>query len=420
MMSAIRIVWLSGLVLLIATSVGKAADDTSPDNLLIVLAWSPAASEASDTSALGGKNGVVEYPPDEQAPAIANVVPMFWLKADVTPEQAKLALDQQPEGYRCMIWVWDGLGGDPLKSDADKIKASDGSLVRGIWAEHGVAQTAAAMRDFFTHYKSLGGKLDYLVLDYEEGFTRWHRGMTPKAFAAIESDPRFSSEGWANKLGFNDLVVELTEKPFPTVNQKNWNAVMGAHRVELLNSSISDPVLAIFPNAKISNYGDADLAGLPDLNGHERLNISSLRRHTGTHQSANVYGIIQSGLSRKKFNGEQAFGSGPFQSLVLGVNTARAMAIHGETPFMPWVGFLAFVGRGSEYSGSDYYQEMLLHVAMTGPEVILYWNPYPWRANQDPTRWSDAEQDQLVGRLMRQFNTLAGFEDFDSPGWLLG
>lgn len=387
----------------------KSPDISKP---LSALAWSPARIAASDQPTLNMHNGIVEPQPGEQELHIPHVVPMFWLKADSTPEQAKAALDQQPEGYRCMIWVWNGIGGDPLKNEADKIKAADGSLVRSIWADHGIAQTAGAMRDFFTEYKKIGGKVDYIVMDYEDGLTRWHRGMTAEAFAAIENDPRFKAEGWPEKLGFSDLPKELVKTPYPSENQKKWNLFMKAQGADILNQSIYEPVRKFFPNVKISNYGNAYTPGVPDINGHihDAQAVDGIY-HVGTHQSAETYGRINPGLAGKKLDGERAFGSGTFKSLVLGVNSARAMAMHHSVPFMPWISYRAFAGESCFYGNTDYYQELVLHVAMTNPDVILLWNPHQWKAGQNPATCSDNAQDQLVGRLLAQFNELAGFAE---------
>lgn len=391
------------------------ADSTSSSTLagnakpLMTLAWSPAETEAKPVHPAGMRNGVLE-PEKGNELHIPGVVPMFWLTAKATPQQAKAVLDQQPEGYRCMLWVWDGLGGDPLKNDQDKLKAADGTMVRGIWADHGIAKTATAMRKFFTQYKQIGGKIDYLILDYEENFTRWGKGMSELAFDAIGHDPRFAKEGWPARIGCKNLVEELIKKPYPTDHQVKWNRVMSGHIASVLNQSIYEPVSKIFPDIKMSNYGNAYKYNVPDLNGHLFPPPSMpIAKHFGTHQSADTYGSIKDGLKNKKLDGE-SFGDSPFQSLILGVNSARDMAASSSVGVMPWISFRAYV-RNCFYGNTDYYQELVLHVAMTNPDVLLLWNPYPWKPKLDPSMYNSNKQDQLVGRLVGEFNQLVGYAD---------
>ena len=43
--------------------------------------------------------------------------------------------------------------------------------------------------------------------------------------------------------------------------------------------------------------------------------------------------------------------------------------------------------------------------------MLLYWNPRPWKPEHDPSTLTTNAQDELVSRLLTQFNTQAGYAD---------
>ncbi len=345
-----------------------------------------------------------------------NIVPFHWLRrkafdADIAAaaRAAKAATDPMPPGHR-VLFSWDVHRSMP-RHPADACRKPDGTLTKtpGIWWDRGAAEVAGLFDAFFAKYKALGGEVDAFVLDHEDGLSNWHIRNDPNRYRAIEADPRFDAV--AEQLGFRDLetVRNWRQPRGPTYGRHyRWNQLMARRVAAYNNRAVFEPLRKHFPDAVMSNYShnyNAPPHGCPDHNGHEQFRFGR-GAHVGTHQSGALYASIGQ-ISRRKLDGETPFGDGAWQGFLLSVNRMRSMKLSAPVPVQPWVSHKNF--HNSRIRESDLYQELVFHAALSGADPILYWNPRPWRRDQDPNLYADARQDNLVSDLLRRLDGLVGY-----------
>ena len=194
-----------------------------------------------------------------------------------TPEKAWALVGPQPEGQRVLhladFLELTGFGGGLFGNAAGYIDAvgSDGQPTDYymIWMDRWATQAAAKLTTFLTQYKALGGKLDMLVIDIEQGLDVHtlqysERRIDPNSvvsqsvWQAIVADPRWptvKAKLLAAGLTDADLTAAAMNQWSQTGTQASiWNAVMEERQTEYFNRGIYDVVRAIFPNAIVSNY----------------------------------------------------------------------------------------------------------------------------------------------------------------------
>lgn len=355
--------------------------------------------------------------------AFDNIVPFFWIRADeLDPAKAKGAADPMPEGHRA-LFSWD-VHRTLSQDQQDYCRTADGKRTDqpGIWWDHGVEAVARTFDDFFKRYKDLGGKLDAFVLDSEDGLSNWHFGDKPQRWQAIAADPRFAP--LATQLGFTDLMTVCRwweQKGDARDNLRRWNALQQKRVAAYVNRAVYEPIRRHFPNVRMSNYGDSYNAArfcCPDINGWDYAKFGE-GAHVGTHQSASLYGWVGQ-LRDRKLDGRRPYGATPFAAFRLSVNGMRSMVLSSPVPVQPWLSHKQF--NESLFRTSDLYQELIFHVGLSGPDVFLYWNPLPWRKDQDRSEFTDAGQDRLFSGCLEQLDELAGAADrktlvADLAGW---
>lgn len=329
------------------------------------------------------------------------ITPMLWVNKTSDPVALAAESLTQPPG-RAAIFIWD-LERDLLSDPRDVCRTPDGLPTEflGVWPEHGVQVVRERVETFFTAFQKAGGRCDYLILDYEGGYSNWH--MTEKRaerLAAIAADPR--SADLRREMGTDDLakIADLGTKLY-----LKWNALTGVIKDRALDEAVFNPVRRLYPAAKCSNYGSFIMSPaniVPETNGHMAWSDS----FCGTHQSRSFYGTIGQ-LRNRVLAGDKPYGNAPFSVLRYHLNTLRAILRSSEAPFQPWISHKAFVE--SQFRDNDYYQELLYHLALSGITDVLYWNPGVWRKDQDPAGWRTDEQDRLVNQCLSELN--ARFDD---------
>lgn len=339
-----------------------------------------------------------------------NIVPFHWISLGSSdPAAAKKATDAMPVGHR-VLFSWDlhrSIAGD--HRDACRTPAGTRTKQPGIWWDKGAEACARRFDEFFKSYKRIGGEVDTLVLDCEISLGNWRLGNKPEIYQAIQNDPRFGEV--AEELGFADL--DQVRRWRQSDHYLRWNALMHHRVAGYLDKGIFDPIKKYYPNLKASNYGHRygkPPFDCPDLNGHhcDRYPIEG-KTHFGTHQSASLYAQVAQ-LARHRFEGSgRPYGDGPFQGFRHSVNRMRSMALSSQVPIAPWISHKAY--KNSDVRTSDLYQELLFHVALTGPDVFLYWNPIPRGRNARPEYAADDKQDRLVSECLSQLDKLVGGAD---------
>ena len=335
-----------------------------------------------------------------------NIVPFVWIDKNTEKDPSALAARTlaQPEGHRAMSCreMHRNIGSDP--DDVCRDAQGNPTAYRSVWWDHGVEKVRARFDAFFKAFKEAGGQVDVFALDYEQGVTNWHLRNDPAHFAAIQNDPRFPEV--AKILGFDDLVGTVA-KYQGSQNYLKWNALMNERRAADLNRAVYEPIRKYFPNVKFSNYGDFHTSPkieVPEINNHKAY-LFGTGTHVGTHQSSELYGR-DGQINKRKLDGENIYEATPFNMFLYEMNRMRSMAASSTVPIQPWVAFKPF--NESPFKDSDYYQESLFHIGLTGADAFLLWNPRLWSKKQKPEDWGNEETDRLASQLLHQLDGLVG------------
>ena len=341
-----------------------------------------------------------------------HITRFVWFNKSSQPADVAAETRTKPEGRRA-LFSWD-MHRDLLTNPEDVCRTADGQPTefRGVWPEHGIATNQERFTQFFHAFKEAGGQMDWFVLDFEGGYSNWHLGggeAKEPMWRAIQNDPRFPD--LAKKLGFDDLMT-VCYWPGKS-NYLKWNAVMGGVIDAALQQAIFEPAATLFPGLHGSNYGgeqiDQDQA-VPDLNGHRQWRETELM---GTHNAPSLYTTIGQ-LGDRMLDGEQPYGRTPLAGLRLALNRVRAIQRCSDKPISPWIAWQRYAGDGENrppatVGKTPYYQELVYHLALAGCDTFLFWNPHPWRDNQDPESLSTAKDEHLLDDLLDDLNQrLAG------------
>lgn len=354
--------------------------------------------------------------------SIPNIVPFHWIRrADLGDpermvERAKAATDAMPAGHRA-LFLWDlhrDMAWHPEDVVRDRSGAPVGCIVpdrpftpyRGIWWDHGVARASKRVDDWFARFKAAGGSVDVLVLDFEQGFGYWQlyylaEREYPCGLAqylnALVQDPRFASIPGADRIDDVERLVDWYRHD----DYLRWDAVMHERLAHYIDRVLYEPAAKHFPGIELSNYGyyyQAPALQLPDINGHDQ-NRYGPGRHVGTHQSRALYGWLAN-IRDHILDGSQPYRATPFNGFRYAVNAMRAMALSSTVPVSPWVANKEF--SQSLLRDSDLYQELILHVALSGIDYLLYWNPLGTDSPATPT------SNRLLSHLLTHVDETAG------------
>ena len=323
-----------------------------------------------------------------------NLYPMIWVRHADYANPAKIAAETRdlPQG-KVALFFWNGAA-SLLSSRVDTCRTSAGkpTAYPGPWLCRGAVKLARQFTQFFQQYKAVGGRLNYLVLDYEAGITCWQ--ISPAAAHAIETDPRFA--GLAERLGFSNMQLIFRAG----VERRMWNLLAGRRVAQALNLAFYRPAQAIFPQVQASNFGGDALLGMriaPDVNGHYQLEDCIF----GSAQSPAFYGTV-GGLAHEK-KGGRLYGQSSFAALRYEILYLEAIMRSSAKPVVPWIGYweCAHTPRAA-----DYYRELVYQLALHGVNEFLYWNPRAWLKGQK--YMSTARDDTLLNHYLSVLNQKLG------------
>jgi hypothetical protein len=193
------------------------------------------------------------------------------------------------------------------------------------------------VRLWFAEYKRLGGHLDVVLLDFEAcdylnagRMATQQNSMGQSNFGSeivkMSQWPSLRAElealGKVHGVSFSDS--DMAEMKSWGQNQTDfrqyvWNAVVvSLTTARALNSSIAEPILALFPNAHISNYahnyhvagpglqtGEAGCCNWAYHFSEERHSVAFGGTHVGTHASHSAYGLGTGDRSNPWWNSSQ-------------------------------------------------------------------------------------------------------------------
>lgn len=339
-----------------------------------------------------------------------HITPFVWFREGDSPTEIAKESLRRPAGRR-VLFCWDlerGILSDP----EDRCRTAAGELTdfQGVWPEHGVAAVKRKMEAFFGAFRLAGGQADWLILDFEGGYSNWHLGGPDKlaAWQAIAADPRFPA--LAERLGFTDLASVADWRSGR--HYLKWNAVTAGLVDAALNEAVFDVAREHFPDVQASNYGSVVMTeenAVPDLNGHWQWREGL---PFGTHQAPSFYTTIGQ-LAARPLDGEKPFGNSPFAGLLLTMNELRAIRRSSAVPVTPWVAWARYTGDGpgrpiATVGGTPYYRELIYHLALHDIDTYLFWNPHPWRADQRPEDLSMPADEELLDRLLAELGERLG------------
>ncbi len=292
-----------------------------------------------------------------------------------------------------------------LSHPQDACRTPQGTLTPypSPWLEHGTAFIRQRIEAFFTAYKNAGGRLDWLVVDFERGFSPW--GLDPQHIRAIQDDPR--SPSLKQAMGIDDFEAVIKHKN-PQVYA--WDRHMRRLVYRGLHAALLEPIQRLYPDVKASNYGYFILTpdnAIPYTNGYRRSNPFCF----GTHNSQAYYGGI--GRKGKAIPGFIQLGSphadriSPFAVLRWHVNKVRGIRRSSDRPLVPWVAHKSF--EPGVFATNTYYEENIYHLALHGSEHFLFWNS-GWDRNKPnhPGPRRTAADERLLNRLLEELNQKFG------------
>ena len=335
----------------------------------------------------------------EVPPSCRHITPMIWIKPYTDPRKAAELSRSKPAGRVGLLVTY--LVKDLLSHPEDVCRTENGDPTEyySPWPDHAVDKMRKRIGTFFSDYANAGGGLDVLVVDFEKYMSSW--SLTREHLQAIEDDPR--SQKLKQQLGFGDFERVLSFRASDAY--LTWNAVLHSRICEALDRAMIDFVGQLYPNAKSNNYGAYILAKehvVPDRNGHRQYRLN----HCGTHGSRAFYGR-EGRLSKMKLDGEHLYGRSPFAVLRWHLNMMRAIRRSSEVPFMPWVSHKRW--HRTVYRDNRYYEELIFHLALSGADGFLYWNPHHRKNRHKPNMvFADDDQDLLLDHCLDQLNRRLG------------
>lgn len=348
--------------------------------------------------------------------------------------EAKQATDAMPKGRKGILVFWELAPhwDDPRDYVRDRFGRVQGwvdesgrfSPYLSPWWDAATVESRCRIESFFGEFKKLGGEVDYIILDTERTMSNWQldnfaaqRYGADRSkvgfelaeqrriayYQAVESDPRMDLPDKA-ELGFKtlqplrqrltegDLSRDVARWWYPEIkNGPNrfaylqWNQLMGERAATYINFAVTEPVLELYPEALITDYGRhfyESRYNVPDAHGH-RVSLFPSRVIVGNRQSRQMYGWLPDlSYYYVKYPFLRYPGT-PFNALRQNLNWLRSGILsRPDVPFLPWIAPKSFGTRPDldgcpecRFAGNSMYEEMLFHTLLSTGEPILFWNP---------------------------------------------
>jgi hypothetical protein len=355
----------------------------------------------------------------------------------------------------------------------------------GIWLDHAAARMGVQSELFFAEYKKAGGQLDEVVLDTELGWLgfdtweiadNWANPGTPDGgptpgnvrcaaahWAAIQNDKRFSevlkmmqAHGFdaGNRSAPNWLAhaMAFTKDQTKDLNRRVWQAVQMERAAEYLDTMIVGAAKRHFPAVRVANLGwqmYTEQYCIPDsnswlfcrtlglngavpggpANGYSNYVFYGDFDDTGTWAEPG----IQEDLAQ--FFGVYNYTKTEFNMLRLSTHQTRAMVFGGMSttpavPVQPWIAWQNYRqpdwGSAISFYNNDYWQEMLVQMAVSGVGSFLYFNPWTFGATMREHQLLQAtllELEQFLGCSDRRWiidKAIRWQDDFVLGGQIVG
>jgi hypothetical protein len=310
----------------------------------------------------------------------------------------------------------------------------DGETYTGLWWEHGVARSAERMVAFVAEYIEQGGpSIDYLVADTEKWLSVQSVGVdqtelcTVQKWQAVQTDPRIIKIVAQVKNLRPEFTYDISlpgslsdslcrrgnRNAQCYANVMAWDAVGFQRVAEATNIAFFAPLKQYYPNISFSNYGFKAYSSdfpVPERNGALSFMYPSSALN-GNQQSFPHYGSFSIGASNALIAtvpGLVAFERTPFNAMLYDVNALRAQRLtEPNREVKPWITCKHQDGSppSTLLYTSRYYEEMILHLALTGVDSFIAWQPYTsWSPYCNP----NYDDNRLLSSLLSEINIAAG------------
>ncbi len=323
-----------------------------------------------------------------------------WVVSQAAPRAAAAASRKLPHGRVALFMS--GAGSPLFRDPLDMCRTATGEATHfpSPWLKAGATRIGRRVAGFFRQYKADGGRLDFLVLDFEN--TMQYNQVSRAQVRAIGKDPRSAS--LERHLGFSDLASIF----HPGKNRRVWVEMMRQRVDNALRRAYFQPARSVFPGLHGSNYGDHIQGGngealtpVPNINGRYQPQLA----HFGNVQSPPMYGKIN--LAAWKPIHGRAYRLSPFGVLRWHIMQLQAFHRASKMPIVPWVSYASYHAGDVPYPvfQNRYYEELIYQLALRGVDQFLYWNPGPWDARHKGTTPRD---NQVLDHCLAVLNAKFG------------
>ena len=323
-----------------------------------------------------------------------------------------------------------------------------------IYMDKTVALFKAWVKEFFTEYKRIGGKIDGLILDTEYSSIGAHYiHQAYKAKTTITDEEEGTQETvQLNKNIYNDIVNDpryatdvrpfLVERGFQfykqvggdkseiySISDKNsleydiWGSVMRNRMCKYLNEACS-PFMELYPDAVVSNYkysgGNMWAEGTAERGGPV---IGGNTMYAGNTANANFY-LRRPHADMRKTSAEYktpitynqaVYEEIPFNAFLMETAAFKDMYAATENKRINvWItGFNYGPESRPEYglNYDPYYAETLLHIGLLDPKPFIGYiiGPRDTDMNDDPYDFTDVMKN--VSDVLNELTRLVGYAD---------
>ena len=326
-----------------------------------------------------------------------------WVVSQAAPRAAAAASRKLPRGRVALFMS--GAGQSLFKDPLDMCRTAAGEVTHfpSPWLKAGATRVACQIARFFRQYKADGGRLDFLVLDFEN--TMEYDEVSRAQVRAIGKDPR--SAGLERRLGFSDLASIFRAGK----DRRVWVEVMRQRVDNALRRAYFQPARSVFPGLHGSNYGDHIQGGngealtpVPNINGRYQPQLA----HFGNVQSPPMYGKIN--LAAWKPIHGRAYRLSPFGVLRWHIMQLQAFHRASKMPIVPWVSYASYHAGDVPYPvfQNRYYEELIYQLALRGVDQFLYWNPGPFGGHRGTSPRDNQVLDHCLAVLNAKFGPKPG------------
>ncbi len=340
-----------------------------------------------------------------------------------TPAQTKVLTDAQPVGKR-MVQItnyqidptWnEGLNPPLLETDGSVAKGADGKPLYTLWLDDWEAAMKTKMQNFFTEYKNAGGQLDTVSIDIEidwlsNYFARniWFAGKQN----LILNDPRwpqlFSELQQVGITDVSNLGVWYGQSDYRTVL---WDSVMERRQAAAYNRAIFEPIRALYPNVKFTNYEYYNKSQTVPYGSYKKYPRSEYGIGTiqGTHQSVNLYDDgIPTVTKDGTIDATSSTVGTSYERFVEDVKGVRTMSATSNIPIMPWIAHPNYAEARKQAPNHVYYPEAIFHTGLGGVDQYLLWVWSELKSIIGTSQW-DAGM-RTIDASLKELSDVAGYE----------